>query len=889
MIGNWVDRVVSVVAPAAAVRRMHARSVLQRSYQGAEQDRLNSQRVPKNQAADTELAGPWGADRLRAWARQLVRDNAYAWSALETIVSEVIGSGIGVQSMLETEAGQDEEDTNENRDKRWAEWCEVCDINGQMTFDEIQSLAFREMVEAGECLIHFVSVPKTYQGIYRPVPLALELIEADRLASDKDTYSFSRDKNVRIVRGVELDETGRPIAYWIYPSHPLDPFAISRTPERIKAENVAHLFRRDRIGQTRGVSWYAPTISWLRNLGIYVDNEIQASAVASCFTVAIKTENPISEFGKPPSTDSNTTDTNGNRYGFLEPGAIMNLKPGESIESANPGRPNSAAGPWIQLMLRGIAAGTGTSYESVSKDFSNTSYSSSRTSKLENRPRYRRWQNQWMHNVCQRTWDKFCDAAALAGLKEFPTATELLDDRRAAAPVEFMPPVWEWVDVAAEQSSSEASINAFQSTYAEELGGNGRSWRRVFYQRAKEEKLKKELGLLTPADAMAAQAAGTGKQAEAQAVASLSTAGETAATPATGEMAGLSTLQFTRNRKAIEKILTELATGATSENKARVYLSSIGMGQESIDALILDAMDGSGVIEMIENAACDCSGGSGCDCEKKIERDCGTGDGGFKAGNDCAGGGGSSGDLDRTAAIVAAKTNLESILEESAYSGRGGDGDGLEFGSPEQAAIEEKAASALKALIKETTGHDAEIVHQSIGSTYAEITIGEETIQVRASDHVKQSSSHEKPTANFYVGGKFGGKKNWDAEIANLKEAISQIESEQQRTLNDSTELVRSEAIVHPKPRGNRKRQKPINVTINMPQGQAPELIINNQISQPEIIRELPPIIVNVPAQSTPIVNVITPEVKPMKTTIKRDASGEIIETTQTPINGGKK
>jgi hypothetical protein len=65
-------------------------------------------------------------------------------------------------------------------------------------------------------------------------------------------------------------------------------------------------------------------------------------------------------------------------------------------------------------------------------------------------------------------------------------------------------------------------------------------------------------------------------------------------------MAGISTLQFKRNRKAIETILQELAAGTTSEQRARVYLSSIGMTTQSVDALIADALDGIGKLETLE-------------------------------------------------------------------------------------------------------------------------------------------------------------------------------------------------------------------------------------------------------------------------------------------------
>jgi hypothetical protein len=60
----------------------------------------------------------------------------------------------------------------------------------------------------------------------------------------------------------------------------------------------------------------------------------------------------------------------------------------------------------------------------------------------------------------------------------------------------------------------------------------------------------------------------------------------------TGEFAGLSTQQWNRNRKAIAKVLEELARGESSEQAARVYLGGIGLTQQSVDALITDAMDG---------------------------------------------------------------------------------------------------------------------------------------------------------------------------------------------------------------------------------------------------------------------------------------------------------
>jgi len=515
MIGRLIDSVITTISPIAGLRRAQARKVL-RSFTGAEPSRISSSRKPKNQPADMELLGPFGADTLRAWARDLVRNNAYAWGVVDTIVSSVVGCGIKAQSQFETPAGDDVEAINDQRDKIWSEWAEVCDVNGQYTLDEIQSICQREIVEAGEVLVRIIRTPgNVYRGIYRPVPLALELIEADRLAGDKDNYAarLTPHGENRIIRGVEVDEMGRPVAYWIYPDHPLQPYSFTRTPERVPASEVMHLFRRERVGQTRGVTWFAPVVAPVRDLGTYLDNELQASAVASCFTVAIKTETPIGNLIEPDGVGD--TDAAGNSFTHVEPGMVMNLRPGEDVVGLNTGRPNSAAEPWIALILRQIAVGTGLSYETVARDYSQTSYSSSRTSQLEDRRRFRCWQKYLIRHLLQPVWDSFCDAASISGVSGFPQPDELLSDRRKAAPVEWQTPEWEWVDPQSEQAAAKDAIESFMSDYQTELGARGRSWRAVFYQRAKEQALRKRLGLLTPQEQQLAVSAAQSSAAPA--------------------------------------------------------------------------------------------------------------------------------------------------------------------------------------------------------------------------------------------------------------------------------------------------------------------------------------------------------------------------------------
>jgi hypothetical protein len=164
------------------------------------------------------------------------------------------------------------------------------------------------------------------------------------------------------------------------------------------------------------------------------------------------------------------------------------------------------------------------------------------------------------NHLCQPIWNAFCEQAASAGVVGFPTAVELLDDRNTAAPVEWQMPDWEWVDPSVEQQTAQASIDAYMSDYQTELGARGKSWKNVFYQRAKEDRLRRQLGLLTPAEQQLAMVnANQNPQAQQP------------SQTGSGEMQGMGRLAFKNATKAITDVLSEMASGAISEARAKKH------------------------------------------------------------------------------------------------------------------------------------------------------------------------------------------------------------------------------------------------------------------------------------------------------------------------------
>lgn len=494
MIGRAVDRMVSWFDPLAAAKRQHARTVyengINRAYDAAKSDRRTSARRQNlNQSADLEMYGD--ADVMRAGARDLVRNNAYARGVLKAITRNVIGTGIQPQCRVAKARGKQNDAFNESAESLWRKWQQRADVTGRLSFYEMQSLILWEVAEAGECLVRYVRS----NDRSRALPFALELVEADRLASD-NYYLRNRapDSGNEIRRGVELDSEGRPVAYWLYRNNPNDTHSTWSRPERHPADEFVHLFRQERIGQTRGLTWFAPVLRWARDLHYYLDNELQASAVASCFSVAIKSVGGPADGAIAGASGTESQDTNGNTFERIEPALVARLFPDEDISVINPSRGQSDATAWINLMLRSIAVGTGLSYERLTRDYSETNYSSNRASDLEDRREFRPLQDWLICHLCIPVWHKFLASSVTVRAKGFPSVEEFVANYDRWTEHAWQAPGWEWVDPEKEANASISAMENNLTTLRSELAKRGESdWRDVIRQRVEEKAYQQEV------------------------------------------------------------------------------------------------------------------------------------------------------------------------------------------------------------------------------------------------------------------------------------------------------------------------------------------------------------------------------------------------------------
>lgn len=403
---TWADRFWLSVAPGYAQRRIQARARVQlmaRHFEAAQGGRRTD--GWRRQATDVNAANAPALAALRELARDLRRNNGWARRGVQAITNNTVGWGI----MPKAKPGRSEGRARAAIEL-WNDWADTtaCDYDGLLNFYGLQRLAMDTIAESGEVLI--VKQPaQASDGL--SIPMRVRLLEPDYLDIHRSGVEVNGN---RVLDGVEFDQRGRRVAYWLFTSHPggLRVMTTKFESVRVPAERVLHVFHVDRPGQIRGVSWLAAGISRLKDYDDFVDAELLQQKIAACFGAFVENLD-----GELPKLGADGTDTKGKRIESLEPGQIEYLRPGEKVTFASPPMPSNDS--LSQRTLRQIAVTLGITYEELTGDYSQVNFSSARMARLAE------WQNvyEWREHMmipmlCNGVWNWAMELTA--GLENWP-------------------------------------------------------------------------------------------------------------------------------------------------------------------------------------------------------------------------------------------------------------------------------------------------------------------------------------------------------------------------------------------------------------------------------------------------------------------------------------
>jgi lambda family phage portal protein len=451
-----------------------------RAFEAANTGRLFNDWMTATKSADADIR--YTLKAMRARSRDLAQNNDYARRYLDLVATNVVGPrGITLQVRAREPNGALDQLANQILERAFYQWGRpgVCTVDGRLSWVDAQKVFIESVVRDGECFVLFV------EDEANPFHFRLQFIDADLVDQDKNEVL---PDGTQIRMGVEVDATGRPVAYYVKARHPDDyQFSGQYVRDiRIPADRMIHAFRQDRVGQTRGTPWTATAMTRLKMLGGYEEAELVAARIG-----ASKMGFFISESGDEFQADGPNADGTLNMN--AQPGEFMQLPAGVNFKEYNPQHPSTAFREFEKAMLRGIASGLGVSYTSLANDLESVSYSSIRQGLLEERDQWRTVQHWMIEHFCQPVYLRWLrnaldfGAVSLPGNKYFKFSE-----------TQWVPRGWQWVDPRNEAEAQIVAINNGLMTRTQALAERGLDIEDVLRERASEDELITSVGVTLP-------------------------------------------------------------------------------------------------------------------------------------------------------------------------------------------------------------------------------------------------------------------------------------------------------------------------------------------------------------------------------------------------------
>lgn len=489
---------------------------------------------PAIQSADADILPDKEIGDARS--RDMLRNDAYVQGAANLHKDNIVGSQFLLNARPATRyvMGSDDEMWEEEFQQEVEELFDLyaespdnwIDASRRNNFTGLVRLSVGVHLAGGEMLAT-VEWDKTNGGEFST---ALQMIDLDRLSTP---MVMTRDDQIR--GGIRFDARGIPQTYYIRSEHPHDinwslkmpqwkPVAARKPWGRLQ---VIHIHEQIRPDQSRGFSDMLASLKAMHIGHKWRDINLQHALTQSVYAAAITSDLPsetvFAQLGGGEFTaESAQKAVSSYAQGYLGSiaaysGASKNLQidgvkiphlfPGTKLEMLSPGKGGPLGTEFEQSLLRYIAASVGVSYEQLSRDYTNTNYSSARAAMNET------W--KFMQARKKIVADRFASAMYRLWLEEainrnrlstmpaskagsFYTNKKLNLKFDAISRAEWIGAARGQIDELKETEAAVLRIQNSLSTSEDELAKLGKDWRKVFRQLKRENELRASYGLAAP-------------------------------------------------------------------------------------------------------------------------------------------------------------------------------------------------------------------------------------------------------------------------------------------------------------------------------------------------------------------------------------------------------
>lgn len=388
-IGKSLDAIITQVSPERGNRRLAARA--RQEYATARWDKVKhrlsnggfggGEESRDAQSWYTKLISPDSAleldrDEMNQRADSAVKVYELGAAHQEGRVIRVVGCGMTIdpdirpREGLITEAQADK--WNLDLREAWERTAECIGPNGESLW-EVQQLMQRYFERRGEWFLLIGDKDDTFC----PTTLKVEVLDPDQIETPPGKLG---DPLCRM--GVQFDSKKEILGYWHREAHPGDTLEVKEKfvfyPAKFRngLPRVIHHFAKWWKGQHRGFPMMQVGTKRLKNSEEYNEAEIERNYVASCFAGFYSTDSTEDELSNAMGMVRNSE---GNLEQDIVPGTMTRINGAtDSINFSNPSGAPASFEPFVQHQDRKFAAGVGSSYEILTNDWRNISYSAGR-------------------------------------------------------------------------------------------------------------------------------------------------------------------------------------------------------------------------------------------------------------------------------------------------------------------------------------------------------------------------------------------------------------------------------------------------------------------------------------------------------------------------------
>ncbi len=471
-------------------------------------------------------------------ARDMLRNDAFVQGGANLHKDNIVGSHYllncrpSSRVLLGKQDDKWEEEFQEEVEEKWELYADSPDhwVDASRTnnFTSLVRMAVGIHLMAGEVL----AAVEWVKDDGAPFNTAIQMVDLDRLSTPMDgKFPWFNSADQRA--GVRYNTRGAPVSYFIRSAHPADFGPMDyKLPEWKEVPlrkpwgrlQVIHLFEQIRPEQTRGITEMAASLKAMKTTHVWRDINVQHAVTQAMYAAAITSELPSAEIfqrmGAGESPDAAQAAITNYAEGYLGSVAayagsakglaidgvkIPRLYPGEKLELLSPGSAGPLGTAFEQSLLRYIAASMGVSYEQLSRDYTNTNYSSARAAMTET------W--KFMQSRKKLIADRFATITFRLWLEEAINKGEITSLPRDAASMLYTNgrlnlkfdavARCDWVgasrgqiDELKETQAAVLRINNGLSTAEDELARLGKDWRKVYRQLKREQDLRDTLKLV---------------------------------------------------------------------------------------------------------------------------------------------------------------------------------------------------------------------------------------------------------------------------------------------------------------------------------------------------------------------------------------------------------